>query len=181
MLVLIIFLTGRVFQINTEIIIILCKLLKPVHVDDLYSEGGGPVLGASTTTFIFLLTAGFFDSGSVLLTNWYRPTKRPSPLIQESNPSCLLTCWQSKSSASSGATPSSHTASLFSMSFWVGVGLLANGGRGGEAPPRSEVLDVRFATIDRLKRGAKLRDAMLVEMMVVNSKCMLLKVGVIAP
>ena len=40
---------------------------------------------------------------------------------------------------------------------------------------------MRFATIDRLKRGAKLRDAMLVEMMVVNSKCMLLKVGVIAP
>lgn len=34
----------------------------PLHTaSSYYSAAGGPVLGASTTTFIFLFTAGFFD------------------------------------------------------------------------------------------------------------------------
>ena len=44
----------------------------------------------------------------------------------------------------------------------MGTGLLAKGGRGGEAPPLREDWFVRVATIDRLKRGAKVRvDAMV--------------------
>jgi len=49
------------------------------------------------------------------------------------------------------------------LTFCVGTGLRANGGKGGAAPPLREYWVERVATTDRLTSGARLRtEAILV-------------------
>ena len=77
---------------------------------------GGPSLGFSTTQSNFLLMQGFCEGGSVREITKYKEHKKPiAPAVM---PKALdeSMCWASKSRASSGATPSSKTRSLFSTS-----------------------------------------------------------------
>lgn len=73
---------------------------------------GGPVgTGSTTISCIVRLTAGFLLSGSVALTILNMTTKNVIPPSHMAKPSPDEICWQSKSRASSGATPSSKIES----------------------------------------------------------------------
>ena len=73
---------------------------------------GGPVLIGSTTLSKSRLTAGLRLSGLVNDTTIYATPKKDNPPNHAIKPWLVGICWQSKSNAVSGATPSSHTASL---------------------------------------------------------------------